>query len=81
VALRKLVEEARRANAAKDRVRQAQEAAYRFMSAIAGDAPCFEQAARSLFAGEAARFDEATDAWPSDIRQHARRLAADAFAA
>jgi hypothetical protein len=81
VALRKLVEEARRANIGKDRSRRAQESTYRFISAIAGDAPCFEEAARSLFAGDAARFDEAIDAWPSDIRQHAKRLAADAFAA
>lgn len=81
VALRKLVEEARRANAGKDRIRQAQEAAYRFISAIAGDAPGFEEAARSLFAGDAARFGEAIEAWPADIRRHAQRLAADAFAA
>src|ERR1700755_2361276 len=36
VALRKLVDAARRANQGKDRVRQSQEAAYRFMSAMAG---------------------------------------------
>src|SRR5207249_5278632 len=36
VALRKLVEHARRANGDKDRVRIAREVAYRFMSAMAG---------------------------------------------
>src|SRR5882724_9616001 len=55
VALRKLVDQARRANEDSDRVRQAQEAAYRFMSAMAGNRPGFEEAARALFAGKQAR--------------------------
>src|SRR5262245_897431 len=37
VALRKLVEGARRANEGKDRIRQSQEAGYRFLCAMAGD--------------------------------------------
>jgi len=79
VALRKLVEEARCANAGKDRVRQAQEAAYRFMSAIAGHQSGFEEATRALFAGNAARFDELVQAWPVDVRLHATKLATAAF--
>ncbi len=79
VALRKLVEEARRVNAAKDRVRAAQESAYRFMSAMAGNEPGFEEALRALFAGKPDRFHELTAAWPIDVRDHARRLAALAF--
>jgi len=75
VALRKLVEEARRANAGKDSVRQSQDAAYRFMSALAGDAPGFEEAARALFAGDAKRFDRCVEGWPADVRDHARTLA------
>src|SRR5277367_707131 len=51
VALRKLVEEARRSHEASDRLRQAQEAAYRFLSAMAGNEPGFEEATRALFAG------------------------------
>src|SRR3954471_23314822 len=50
VAIRKLVEEARRNNEDKDRLRQAREAAYRFMSAIAGNKPNYEDAIRALFA-------------------------------
>ncbi len=76
VALRKLVEEARRNNSDKDRVRQSQEAAYRFISAMAGDAPGFEEAARALFAGNKARFTELAGGWPPDISDHASRLAA-----
>src|ERR1700761_5839033 len=53
VALRKLVEHAMRANAGKDRVRAAQNAAYRFMSVMAGNRPGFEEASRALFAGDA----------------------------
>lgn len=79
VALRKLVEEARRANAGKDRVRQAQEAAYRFMTAMAGDEAGYEEATRALFAGRADRFDEMTASWPAGVRDHARKLAAAAF--
>ena len=36
--------------------------------------------ARALFAGEAARFEAWTADWPADVRDHARRLAAVAFA-
>jgi hypothetical protein len=79
VALRKLVDEARRANAGKDRVRQSQEAAYRFMSAMTGNAPGFEEATRALFAADAARFDELIEPWPRDVRDHAKKLAAAAL--
>ena len=79
VALRKLVEEARRVNVAKDRIRQQREAVYRFMSAMAGNYPGFEDAARALFAGSRERFDDFTRSWPPDVRDHARRLAAPAL--
>ncbi|MGF6226632.1 hypothetical protein QFZ27_000587 [Inquilinus ginsengisoli] len=79
VTLRRLVEEARRAGEGRDRLRQAQEAAYRFMAAMAGDRPGFEEAARALFAPDRDRFAALTEDWPVDIRDHARRLAAAAF--
>lgn len=79
VALRKLVEQARRENQASDRVRSSQEVAFRFMSAMAGDEPGFEEASRALFAGDRVRFEEETKSWPPDVRQYALRLAADAF--
>jgi len=75
VALRKLVEEARRANVDKDRIRQAHERAYRFMSAVAGDMPGFEEASRALFADDRARFAEHAAEWPDDVREYANRLA------
>jgi len=79
VALRKLVEDARRTSAPRDRVRRAQEAAYRFMSAMAGNLPGFEEAARSLFAANRARFAAETEPWPADVRDHARKMADAAF--
>jgi hypothetical protein len=75
VALRKLVEAARRANAGSDQRRVRQEAAYRFMAAIAGDLPGFEEAARALFADDRQGFVDRIQAWPPDIRDHAVLLA------
>jgi hypothetical protein len=75
VALRKLVEEARRTNAGKDRVRRAQERTYRFMSAIAGNLPDFEEATRALFAWDLDRFKDLIRRWPKDIRLQLFRLA------
>ncbi|HEY2211316.1 MAG TPA: DUF2239 family protein [Bradyrhizobium sp.] len=79
VALRKLVDEARRANKDRDRIRHAQEAAYRFIAAIAENKPHYEEVTRALFAGDAERFEAWTVSWPADVRDHARRLAAAAF--
>lgn len=79
VALRRLVDEARLANRDKDRIRQAREAAYRFIAAMGENKPHYEEVARALFAGDAGRFEAWTASWPADIRDHARRLAAAAF--
>ena len=79
VALRKLVEEARRTHAGRDAVRRSQEAAYRFASAIAGNLPGFEAAARALFAADRPGFEAAVGLWPIDVADHARRLAATAL--
>lgn len=75
VALRKLVDEARHANADKDTIRQSQEAAYRFMSAMAGNLPGFEESTRALFAGDESKFNELTESWPGDVRRYAQKLA------
>ncbi|MCX6630195.1 MAG: DUF2239 family protein [Candidatus Solibacter sp.] len=80
VALRKLVEQARLANRGIDHRRRAQESAYRFLSAMAGNEPGFEEAIRALFGGKQECFGEMTESWPDDVRDHARKLAAAAFA-
>jgi hypothetical protein len=79
VALRKLVDQARSANRDSDARRRAQEAAYRFLSAMGGNEPGFEEAARALFAGNQKTFEQILEAWPPDVRDHAKRLAALAF--
>ena len=79
VALRKLVEEARRTSAGPDEVRAARERTYRFISVMLGDAPGLEEAERALFAGKRAAFDAASAAWPADLREHSLRLAEAAF--
>ncbi len=79
VALRKLVEDARRANSEQDRLRASQESLYRFMSAMGGDLPGFEEASRAMFARDAVRFSEMIERWPADIRDHARKLGTAAF--
>jgi hypothetical protein len=75
VALRKLVDEARRTSGDRDRTREARDAAYHFMSGIAGNRPNFEEAARALFADDRRRFAELIAEWPADIRDHAIALA------
>ena len=75
VVLRRLVEQERRQGSAKQQRRAAQEAAYKFMSAIAGDLPGFEEATRALFADNRDRFEAETAKWPQDIRAYALKLA------
>jgi hypothetical protein len=81
VTLRKLVEEARKRNLDKDRIRQAQESAYRFMNAMAGDQHGFEEALRALYAGDPVRFGEQIATWPAGIRKHTEELARAVFVA
>ncbi|HEY6255256.1 MAG TPA: DUF2239 family protein [Xanthobacteraceae bacterium] len=79
VALRKLVDAARVTHAGADRRRAAREAADRFMSALAGDEPGYEEAARALYAGDQLRFEESIAGWPADVRRHALQLSTGAF--
>ena len=75
-ALRRLVDQARRERAGDDARRQAQEAAYRVATALAGDRPGYEEAIRALFANDMAAFASLIDAWPPDIAAYLRDLTA-----
>jgi uncharacterized protein len=79
VAIRRLVDEARRVNEDADRIRLGQESAYRFMSAMAGNRPHYEEAIRALFAGDPRRFEKLIAEWPADVRDHVAKLAEQAF--
>jgi hypothetical protein len=74
--LRRLVEDARRDAHGRDRARQSSEALDRFMQAMAGDLPNYEEASRAYWRGERERFAELIRVWPADVREHAQRLAA-----
>jgi len=74
--LRRLVDEARKAVHPHQQRRAAQEAAYQFMQASAGDLPGYEEATRALFADDCSALEERIAAWPEDIRAYALGLAA-----
>jgi hypothetical protein len=71
VTLRRLVEAAAKAEAAGSDARARTEAAYRFMSAMAGDLAGFEAASRALFANDRPQLAELIAAWPADIAAEA----------
>lgn len=73
-ALRRLVLTAKRSSREKDQARQSQEAAYRFMTTMAGDFPGFEEALRAFYRRETNRLAEIIKAWPEDVRKHVERL-------
>ena len=75
VALRKLVDAARRAPSDEDRAKAARDAAYRFMNAMAGDLRHFEEVIRALYRGDEARVRELMAEWPRDIAAYSMQLA------
>ncbi|MHB8284710.1 MAG: DUF2239 family protein [Caulobacteraceae bacterium] len=75
VTLRALVEAARKADVDAQPSRARTEAAYRFMTVIAGDLPGYEEATRALFAQNRPSLEQQTSAWPEDIREETLRFA------
>jgi hypothetical protein len=78
VALRSLVEEARKRGQSRQVARKAWEAAGKFMWTMGGDLPDFEEASRALYAKNDAQVRSLTAAWPKDIRKHLARLVSEA---
>jgi hypothetical protein len=79
--LRKLVEAARKASIVAPSPRAAMDAAYHFVTAMAGDRPGYEAAIRALYAKDEELYISLSGDWPSGIRDHARALATPAFSA
>src|SRR5258707_274230 len=77
VALRKLVEEASRNP--KARQRALRDAAYRFATALVGNAPGYEEAIRALYAGQRDEFAACIEAWPVDVRRTLEDMTQQAF--
>ncbi|HWB87334.1 MAG TPA: DUF2239 family protein [Bryobacteraceae bacterium] len=73
-AIRRLVDDARKRNPGEQQARSAIEATGRFLSAMAGNLPGYEEASRALYARNKKRFHELTREWPRDIRLHAHHL-------
>lgn len=73
-ALRRLVDEARKADGGRTARRTAQERAYRVLSALGGDLPGFEEASRLLFADDRKGFAVAIAAWPQDLGAYVLEL-------
>jgi uncharacterized protein len=78
VALRSLVDEARKRGQSRQLARKAREAAGKFMWTMAGNLPDFEEASRALYAEDDARLRSLTATWPKDIKKHVARLVAEA---
>ena len=72
--LRRLVDDARKREPNSERARRLRDAAGKFMWAMAGNLPDFEEASRALYANDFARLQTIIQDWPTDIRDHALRL-------
>lgn len=68
VALRKLVEAAQRDP--REEERAGREAAYRFLTVMAGHLAGYEEAMRALFAGDREAFHRETADWPTEVLEH-----------
>jgi hypothetical protein len=75
-AIRRLIDEERKRDPEKFGRLMATKAAGRFMSALAGNLPGYEEASRALYGGDSVRFRELIALWPVDVRDYASRLAA-----
>jgi len=71
-ALRRLVDAARKAEGDGAARRNA---AYRFLTVMAGDRDHYEEAIRALYADDRARFEALSEGWPGAVRAHALGLA------
>lgn len=73
-ALRRLVDEAQKRNPVEEQARLARDAASKFIWAMAGNLPGFEEASRALFAKDYEHLERLILEWPHDIRAHFWRM-------
>jgi hypothetical protein len=73
-AIRRLIDEARKREPAKMRRQEAMHVTERFLFAMAGNFPGYEEATRALYQGNSRRFAELISPWPKDVRHYALRL-------
>ena len=63
----------------KNKIKNAQEVTYKFLSAIAGNLPNFEEAIRYLYRRDRKKFADLISSWPPDIIRHALALSSEVF--
>ena len=78
-ALRKLVEDAQKKYAAGDELRRLQDSVQRFMTAMAGDLPNYEEVLRAFYAKDRTKYSKLMGDWPKDVRDHAMKIAKPVF--
>lgn len=66
-------------NRSSDKIKASQERTYKFLSAIAGNLPNFEEATRYLYRKDKKKFTELISSWPKDIVKHSMALASGVF--
>ena len=71
-ALRRLVDQARKAEPAAEKARRVRDALYRVLNAVGGDLPGFEEVIRALYARESGHLDALVQAWPPDLCAYAQ---------
>ena len=78
--IRKLIDDKTKFDSSeKETIKKSQEVTYKFLSAIAGDLPHFEEAIRYLYRKDKKKFIDFIANWPSDIVQHALTLSENVF--
>ncbi len=77
--IRRLIDSARTATTPASRLKQYQERTYKFMEAIAGNLPGYEEALRALYSKNKTKFKDHISSWPQDVRTHASELANPVF--
>jgi hypothetical protein len=78
-AIRRLVDQARGHDPETAKIRGAQEAAHRFMTAMAGNRPGYEEALRALYARDRKKFEAEIRHWPEDVGIQTLRFAEGAW--
>ena len=73
-AIRRLVDEARKREPGAQRARRLRDGIARFMWAMGGDLPHFEEATRALYGEADAPLATLIGEWPEDVRAHVLRL-------
>lgn len=76
--IRKLIDE-KNAAQLRDQVKSSQESTYKFLSAIAGDLPNYEEVIRYLYRKDKKQFQSLMAGWPKDLSKHALALSKPVF--